>query len=317
MSQRELQPHDVWLAEDPPTLEKAKEALLGLVADLTAGLARLPEIGNVQFVGITKLDEWVAIENEADEWTREVGKLRPAANLEHVKESLISVRGRISELIEGLAIRTAVRDPFNQATNSTEAEKNIAGLLNERHFRTLGQGLLEQGASDPWEKAVEALEASVIDWSTRLGPEHRVQLERLCHKLLEHQGLIAGLTGRSAAVKELATAGAEDAERLEKIYARLVEVPDDELSAGLASDFHYMAFLAKKIVERVQGSHQKILNEHAGGPMPAPVAGLFRLLHLKVPRIRTKSVTQTFSRRELELAFGRRLWKGAKGTQDE
>ena len=316
MSKRELQPHDVWLAEDADTLENVKLALSRLITDVTTCLGRLHDLGQQGFSGVTGLDEWSAITSEAEDWRQEIRKLRPGADPERAKESLISIRVRVSELLDALAVRSAVRDPFNQAANTTQAERNIAGLLNERHFRELALGLLEQGASDPWDKAVEALEASVIDWSTRLGPEHRVQLERVCAKLIEHQGLIADLTGGSKSVRQLAAACAEDAERLEKIYARLSKVPDDRMDAGLASDFHYMATLAKKIVHSVKAAHRGILDEHAGGPMPAPVAGLFRLLHLEVPRIRSKTVTQTFSRRELELAFGRRLWSGTKSTDE-
>ena len=218
--------------------------------------------------------------------------------------------GRISELIDSLAVRSAVRDPANDAASSTLAAKTIAGLIAERDQRELGIGLLENGVADPWNTALEALEASVVDWSVRLGPEHRVQLEQLCQRLLEHCEAIARLFDRSAAVGRLSEAAAKSAPALRNIYGRLLEVPAGKMDAGVASDFHYMASLAKRIFEAVRANHGAVISDYAGRSLPTPVADLFRLLHLPLPRARmvTEQPAQTFSRQELEAELGRRLW---------
>ena len=310
LGQRELRPQEVWLNQDPKALESVKSSLLRLIQKLTSEMARLKRIDSPHFAGVTCLDEWQTIECEAAEWLEELGKLRPEADPEHVKESLVSVRGQVSELLDRLAVRSAVRDPASDVASSTLAAETIAGLMAERDHRELGLGLLEDGASDPWHTALEALEASVVDWSTRLGPEHRVQLEQLCHKLLEHFEAIARLEKRSVALERLSRAGSRSAAPLRNIYDRLLKVPSGKMDAGVASDFHYMASLAKRMVKAVKSAHGPVVSDYAGQSMPSPAADLFRLLHLAVPRTRQRSGTQTLSRREIELAFGRRLWSG-------
>ena len=316
LGRRELRPQEVWLSEDPQTLESVKLSLLRLIQKLTSEMHRLKAIDHPRFAGVTGLDEWRTIECEAGEWQQEIGKLRPAADADHVKESLISIRGRISELLDRLAVRSVVRDPVAGVASSTLAAETIAGLLAERDHRELGLGLLEDGAADPWHTAIEALEASVVDWSTRLGPEHRVQLEQLCHKLLEHFEAIARLGERSPALERLSKAGSRQAAPLRTIYDRLLNVPSGKMDAGVASDFHYMASLAKRMVDAVQAGHGPVVSDYAGQSLPTPVVELFRMLHLAVPRRRRRSGTQTLSRREIELAFGRRLWSGADQKEE-
>ena len=310
LRRRELRPQEIWLGEDPQGLEEVKLALLRLVEDLAAGMHRLAELEDERFAGVTDLDEWKAMESEAADWREELRKLRPKADPGHVKESLISVRGRISELIDSLAVRAAVRDPANDAASNTLAAKTIAGLIAERDQRELGFGLLEDGVADPWNTALEALDASVVEWSVRLGPEHRVQLEQLCQKLLEQCETIARLSNRSAAVVRLSEATGKNAPALSTIYDRLLKVPAGKMDAGVASDFHYMASLAKRIFEAVRANHGLVISDYAGRSLPAPTAELFQLLHLPLPRARmvTKQPTQTFSRQELEAELGRRLW---------
>ncbi len=310
LAQRQLRPQEVWLSEDPQSLESVKSSLLRVIQKLDSEMRRLKALKHPRFAGVTSLEEWQAIENEAGEWQQEIGKLRPAAGAEHVKESLISVRGRVSELLDMLAVRSVVRDPAGDVASSTLAAETIAGLLAERDHRELGLGLLEDGAADPWNTALEALDASVVEWSTRLGPEHRVQLEQLCHKLLEHFEAIARLGERSPALERLSTAASRNAAPLRSIYDRLLKVPSGKMDAGVASDFHYMASLAKRMVTAVQTAHGPVVSDYAGQSMPLPAVEIFRMLHLAVPRTRRRSGTQTLSRREIELTFGRRLWGG-------
>ena len=88
------------------------------------------------------------------------------------------------------------------------------------------------------------------------------------------------------------------------------------MDAGVASDFHYMASLAKRMVNEVQANHGAVVSDYAAQSLPSPVVELFRLLHLAVPRARPKTGTQTLSRREIELAFGRRLWGGSEPKKE-
>ncbi len=316
LGRRELRPQEVWLSEEPESLESVKSSLLRLIQNLISEMRRLKTLRDQRFSGVIGLDEWQAIEDEATAWQQEISRLRPAANADHVKESLISIRGRVSELLDQLVVRSVVRDPAGDVASSTLAAGTIAGLLAERDHRELGLGLLEDGAADPWNTALEALDAGVIDWSTRLGPEHRVQLEQLCHKLLEHLEAIARLAERSPALERLSTAGSRKAAPLRTIYDRLLKVPSGKMDAGVASDFHYMASLAKRMITEVQAAHGKVISDYAGQSMPDPAAELFRLLHLAVPRARAKVGTQTLSRRELELTFGRRLWSGSEKKEE-
>ncbi len=313
----ELRPQKVWLSDGPESLERVKSILLRLVQHLTAELGRLKALEHPHFAGVTSLEEWQAIERETGAWQEEMAKLRPAANPGHVKESLVSIRGRVSELLDKLAVRAAVRDPASDVASSTLAAETIAGLMAERDHRELGFGLLEDGVADPWNTALEALDASVIDWSTRLGPEHRIQLEQLCHRLLDNFEAIARLPARTAALEKLSQAGSRTAAPLRTIYDRLLEVPSGKMDAGVASDFHYMASLAKRVVGEVRSFHGAVISDYAGEEMPPPAAELFRLLHLAVPRTRQRSGTQTLTRREIELAFGRRLWSGATQEKDK
>ncbi len=320
LGREELRPQEVWLTDEPEKLEQVKSSLLRLVQRLVSELERLKVLKDPRFAGVTGLEEWRAIAHEADDWQQEMAKLRPAADAGHVKESLISIRGRVSELLDRLAVRAAVRDPAGDVASSTLAAETIAGLMAERDHRELGFGLLEDGAADPWNTALEALDASVVDWSARLGPEHRIQLEQLCHKLLEYLEAVARLPERSPALEKLSKAGSRNAAPLRAIYDRLLEVPSGKMDAGVASDFHYMASLAKRLVGEVRSLHGAVISDHAGQTMPSPAADLFRLLHLAVPRARKRVGTQTLSRREIELAFGRRLWSGAtheKETESE
>ncbi len=317
LGQRELRPQEVWLTEDPQSLESVKLSLLRVIGRLVSEMSRLKAIKHPRFAGVTGLEEWLAIDREASEWQQEISKLRPAADADHVKESLISIRGRVSELLDQLAVRSVVRDPVAGVASSTLAAETIAGLLAERDHRELGLGLLEDGAADPWHTALEALDASVIDWSTRLGPEHRVQLEQLCHKLLEHFEAIARLAERSPGLERLSKAGSGHAAPLRTIYDRLLGVPSGKMDAGVASDFHYMASLAKRMVTAVQNGHGAVVSDYAGQTMPPPAVELFRMLHLAVPRARRRrGGTQTLSRREIELTFGRRLWSGADQKEE-
>jgi hypothetical protein len=316
LGRRQLRPQEIWLSEESESLETARSSLLGLVRNLASEVSRLKAIDSPHFAGVTGLDEWLTIEAEAGDWQKELGKLRPEADAGHVKESLMSIRGRVSELLDRLAIRSEMRDPASDATNSTLAARTISGLMAERDHRELGLGLLQDGAADPWSTALEALEASVVDWSTRLGPEHRVQLEQLCHKLLEHLDAIARLDERSSALDRLSKAAGREAVPLRNIYERLVRVPSAKMDAGVASDVHYMASLAKRLVTRIEGSHGGIVDDHAGESLPGPVVELFQLLHLAVPRAPRKSGTATLSRREIELAFGRRLWSGSEQKEE-
>ncbi len=311
----ELRPQEVWLSDDPKGLEAVKTSLLRLIQRLTSECLRLKAIDSPHFAGVTGLEEWQAIERETSDWQQEIAKQRPDADPDHVKESLISIRGRVSELLDKLAVRVAVRDPAADVASSTLAAETIAGLIAERDHRELGLGLLEDGAADPWHTALEALDASVVDWSTRLGPEHRVQLEQLCRKLLEDFEAIARLDERSAALERLSQTGSRQAAPLRNIYDRLLEIPSGKMDAGVASDFHYMASLAKRMVTAVQAAHGAVISDYAGSSMPPPVMEIFRLLHLAVPRTRRRAGTQTLSRREIELAFGRRLWSGAEQTE--
>ncbi len=313
----ELRPQEVWLTDEPEKLERVKSALLRVVQRVLGDLNRLKALKDRRFAVVTGLEEWLAIEREADSWQEEIAKLRPAANADHVKETLISIRGRISELLDQLAVRSAVRDPASDVASSTLAAETIAGLMAERDHRDLGLGLLEDGAADPWNTALEALDASVVDWGARLGPEHRIQLEQLCHKLLENLEAIARLPECSPALEKLSQAGSRKAAPLRNIYDRLLEVPSGKMDAGIASDFHYMASLAKRMVGEVRSRHGTVISDYAGQTMPPPAVALFRLLHLAVPRARKRSGTQTLSRREIELTFGRRLWSGASQEKEE
>ncbi len=306
----EMRPQEVWLTEDPQGLETVKSSLRKLIQDLVSEMRRLKGLKDPHFASVTSLDEWQAIKNESVAWQQEISRLRPEANADHVKESLISIRGRVSELLDQLAVRAVVRDPAGDVASSTLAAETIAGLLAERDHRELGLGLLEDGVADPWHTALEALEASVVDWSTRLGPEHRVQLEQLCHRLLEHFEAIARLGERSAALERLSEVGSRNAAPLRTIYDRLLKVPSGKMDAGVASDFHYMASLAGRMVTAIQAAHGSVISDYADQSMPAAVAELFGMLHLAVPRTRRRSGTQTLSRREIELTFGRRLWSG-------
>lgn len=312
----ELRPQEVWLSEDAQSLETVKSSLLRLIQTLASEFERLKAIEDPHFDGVTSLDEWQAIEHEASDWQQELSKLRPDADAGHAKETLLSIRGRVSELLDRLAVRSAVRDPAGDVACSTEAAETIAGLMAERDHRELGLGLLEDGAADPWNTALEALDASVVDWSRRLGPEHRVQLEQLCHRLLDHFERVARIAERSAALERLAQAGERSAAPLRTIYDRLLKVPSGKMDAGVASDFHYMASLAKRMVTAVQAAHGGVISDYAGRSMPEPAAELFRLLHLAVPGARRRGGTQTLSRREIELAFGRRLWSGSEHTEE-
>lgn len=315
LGSRRLRPQEIWLSEDPERLEEVKQAMLRLVGDLASGLHHLSAITDPRFAGVKGLDEWRAITEEAQGWKREMRTLRPAADTGHVKESLIAIRGRVSELLDALAVRAVVRDPANEAANSTQAARTIEGLAAERDYRELGLGLLEDGAADPWQTALEALDASVVDWSTRLGPEHRVQLEQLCHTLLEHLEALGRVAEPSPAVAKMAAAAGRHAEPLTHIYQRLLKVPAGKMDAGVASDFHYMASLAKRLVKAVRDSHGAVIADHAGKTLPQEVVDLFQLLHLAVPRVRSRTGTATLSRREIELAFGRRLWHGAEKSE--
>ncbi len=261
LGRHEMRPQEVWLSERPESLEKVKSVLLEVIEKLTSEMEWLGKLTDPRFAGVTGLKEWQAIGKEAADWRKEIAKLRPEADADHVKESLVSIRGRVSELLDGLAVRAAIRDPATDVASSTLAAETIAGLMTERDHRELGLGLLEEGVADPWNTALEALDASVVDWSTRLGPEHRIQLERLCHKLLEHLEAIARLDKRSKALEKLSAAGGGKAAPLRTIYDRLLKVPSGKMDAGIASDFHYMASLAKRMVGEVQGMHGAVVSD--------------------------------------------------------
>ena len=122
----------------------------------------------------------------------------------------------------------------------------------------------------------------------------------------------------SSFLRHLAEAGSRNAPALRNIYERLVKVPADKMDAGLASDFHYMGGLAKRIVKSVRACHAAVVAEHPGPTMPREVSALFQLLHLAVPKERkpARARTQTLSRREIEMAFGRRLWGGSSAKKE-
>lgn len=312
LERKVLRPQEIWLTEGEEHLEAVKLALMNLVQQLAAGMDELAKRGDARFASVTGLDEWETIGRETADWKRDIERLRPGANAQHVKESLISIRLRLSELVDALAVRSTIRDPASDVANSTLAAETVAGLIAEREHRQLGLGLLEGGGVDPWNMTLQTLDASVVEWSTRLGPEHRVQLEQLCHQLLEDLEAIAHLPDRSPALDHLADAAGRNAPALRNIYDRLIKVPADKMDAGLASDFHYMGGLAKRIVESVKSCHGGVIADQAGKEMPKEVVELFQHLHLAVPRVRKRTGTQTLSRREIELAFGRRLYGGSE-----
>jgi hypothetical protein len=300
----ELRPQEVWFAEDPQDLERVQQALLRAIRGLETSLHRLAEIEDDFFASVPELDEWQAIEAEIPDWKKKVEILRPGADAEHFKFQLISIRTRVSELVDKLVVRSAVRDPYHRAANSLEAMKSIVFLVREKEQREIGLGLLE---GPTWK---ETLEGSVADWSIGFGPQHRIELEQFCRRLLSCLQAVRPETRRSPQVAQLVTVADKFGSQLEQIYHQLLEVPANRVDAGVASDFHYMAGLVKKLVDEVTRRHHGILGDYAGRQLPAAVAGLLELLHLTVPKRRPVSVlshSQPMTRKEIERQLGRRL----------
>ncbi len=295
----ELRPQEVWLTDDPESLEGVKRALLRAIRSLETGLHRLEKTQDDFFAPVPGLDEWKAIDTEVPEWKQKIEILRPAADTEHCKYQLISFRTRFSELVDKLVVRAAVRDPYHRAANSLDAMKSIAYLIREREQREIGLGLLE---GPTWR---ETLEGSVADWSIGFGPQHRIALELFCHKLLETLGAIAPAAQKSTQVAQLVTVVDQVDGQLQQIYQQLLKVPANQVDAGVASDFHYMAELTKKLVDEVTRRHHPILGDFAGQPLPPAVVDLFNLLSLTVPKRRARS--QLMSREDIERQLGRRL----------
>ncbi len=296
----ELNPRHLWFHDDAEELETVKRTLSQLVGSLQSGLASLETVQDPRFAAVKSLEDWLAFENELPDWRGQIEILRPAADAEHVKVRLISIRTRISELIDGLAVRAAVRDPRSRFANSLQAEKSIDGLLAERGLRELGLGLL--GVT--WK---ETLGGSVADWSIEFGPQHRIELLQFCQKLLIYVRGIKASAGGVPALASIIETGDGVGDRLQNIYGRLIEFPVDRVDAGISSDFHYLASLAKKIVNVVSESHATIVREFSGKDIPPAVGSLFHLLHLTVPKRRARRAP-TMSTQELEREIGQRLW---------
>ncbi len=304
----ELRPQEVWLTDDPEGLEGIKRALLRAIRSLDTGLHRLGKVEDDFFAPVPGLDEWQVIATEVPEWKQKIDILRPAADTEHCKYQLISFRTRFSELVDKLVVRAAVRDPYHQAANSLDAMKSIVYLVREQEQREIGLGLLE---GPTWR---ETLEGSVADWSIGFGPQHRIALELFCNKLLEILEALAPETRHSPQVAQLVTVVEEVGGNLRPIYQQLLKVPANRIDAGVASDFHYMAELTKKLVDEVTSRHHGILGDYAGHPLPTAVVDLFNLLSLTVPKRRARS--QLMSREEIERQLGRRLVSRTLEPQD-
>ena len=307
----ELRPQEVWRADDPQSLEGVKRALLRAIRGLETGLHRLAKVEGDFFAPVPDLDEWQAIVTEIPDWKQKIEILRPGADAEHCKYRLISFRTRVSELVDKLVVRAAVRDPYHRAANSLDAMKSIVFLMREREQREIGLGLLE-GPS--WK---ETLEGSVADWSMSFGPQHRIELEQFCRRLLDRLRAIAPEARRSPQLAQLVTVSDEIGGQLEQIHRQLLEVPANRVDAGVASDFHYMAELTKKLVGEVTSRHHAILGDYVGYPLPTAVVELLELLSLTVPKRRPATVLgpgQPMSREEIERQLGRRL---ADRSQDQ
>ena len=298
----ELRPQEVWLNDDPEGLEGVKRALLRAIRGLETGLHRLAGVEDDFFAPVPGLEEWKAIETEFPEWKRKIEILRPAADTEHCKYQLISYRTRVSELLDKLVVRAAVRDPYHRAANSMDAMKSIGYLIREREQREIGLGLLE---GPTWR---ETLEGSVADWSIGFGPQHRIALELFCNKLLEMLEAITPEAQRSPQVAQLVTIFDDVGGRLRQIYQQLLKVPANRVDAGVASDFHYMADLTRKLVDEITHRHHPIIGDYAGRPLPAAVVELFTLLSLTVPKRRPRALGHgLMSREDIERQLGRRL----------
>jgi hypothetical protein len=301
----DFHPRDVWNVDDPERLAEVLQTLRGVIAGLESGLQRIAVDGGERFRCVMELDEWEAIESEAPEWERTLGRLRPTADAEHVKQQLLAIRVRISELVDGLAVRSAVRDPGNRADNSHEAVRSIARLQKERQLREIALSLLE---GTTWR---DTLDGSVADWSTRFGPPHRIELVRLCDHLVDGLRQLGTLTGPGTTVERLVKSTARSCARLEPLNQRLSEVPVTQVDAGTASDFHYLAELARKVVESVESHSRGILKDYSDYELPAAIVDLFELLGLKVPKVRSRSAVHgaphPTTREELERELGRRI----------
>lgn len=309
----DFHPRDLWNIDDPELLGDAQQTLRGVIEGLDSGLRRLAAEADERFQSVMDLEEWAAIENEAPEWERALGRLRPGADAEYVKQQLLGIRVRISELVDGLAVRSAVRDPGNRADNSHQAVKSVARLQKERGLREIALSLLE-GVT--WQ---DTLDASVTEWSTSFGPQHRIELGRLCARLLDCMNQLGALSGSGPAVRRLVQTTAAACEKIGPLSQRLAEIPFTLVDAGTASDFHYLAELTRQVVQIVTRNRPAILQDYSGRQLAPAVVSLFRLLHLKVPKARAPTTVHgsphPTTREELERELGRRIISPAKDRE--
>ncbi len=311
--ENDFHPQEVWYIDDPEVLADALQNLRGVIEGLDSGLQRIAAESDERFQSVVELEEWAAIESEVPEWERALGRLRPTADATYVKQQLLGIRLRISELVDGLAVRAAVRDPGNRADNSHQAVRSVARLRRERELREIVLGLLE-GVT--WK---DTLDGSVADWSTTFGPQHRIELGRLCERLVTSRRELAELSGAGAAIHRLVQALAETANKIEPLNRRLAEIPVTQVDAGTASDFNYLAELAGKGVQIVTSHHRAIAKEGAGHELPSPIVELFQALNLKVPKVRPQvaahGAPQPTTREELERELGRRIISPVKDQE--
>jgi len=130
------------------------------------------------------------------------------------------------------------------------------------------------------------------------------------------------LTAGGATVRRLVQSTAATSDKIEPLNRRLSEVPVTQVDAGTASDFHYLAGLAARVVEAVAGHHRGILKDFADRDLPEAAVDLFQRLGLKVPKPRTRAVAghtapHPTTREELERELGRRIISPVKELEQD